>query len=389
MKITGIMLALLLVASSAVKVSGAVTSGGQILTLAAGPRNIGMGESGTADNSGSPWSIFWNPASLVNVITDEAGFTYSSWMDGMSYQNMVYARPLIVESRESALERFPGRNGTISESRSQSGWKKYERIGTVGLGVTYFSTVMDGYNNRGELTGDVAASDLGLTLSFARKIMFLSSGLNVKVLNETLDGISATGVAADLGFLYPVRPNLVFGLAFQNLGTGLTFVSETTPLPMTIRFGVSGKMNVMHNRLTVTSELMKPSEGESKVSAGIEYQLGKVFALRAGYRSGEDLGSGLKAGFGLNMDAFTIDYAYAGLGVFGDAHRLSMSFRFGRFKGYDVSEEALKRGMDHYEAGNWESALIEFTEALELNPMNEEAFKMIKKINFESEKKRK
>ncbi|MBK8652234.1 MAG: hypothetical protein IPN23_11085 [Elusimicrobia bacterium] len=66
------------------------------------------------------------------------------------------------------------------------------------------------------------------------------------------------------------------------------------------------------------------------VGAGAEYWLKVLWALRAGYRTTETAGAGLRAGMGFRLRQIQVDYAWSAGGDDLDAaHRLTLAYRFG------------------------------------------------------------
>jgi len=53
-----------------------------------------------------------------------------------------------------------------------------------------------------------------------------------------------------------------------------------------------------------------------------------MLALRAGYRTGQDIGSGMSAEVGLRIGKIDLDYAYVPYGDLGNTHRISLEIKF-------------------------------------------------------------
>ena len=69
-------------------------------------------------------------------------------------------------------------------------------------------------------------------------------------------------------------------------------------------------------------------------NAGIDfmsvYRDGTSFSFRGGYRTNAaDSSSGASLGLGIGASAYLIDYSYSMLGDLGQAHRLSLTLKFG------------------------------------------------------------
>ena len=65
------------------------------------------------------------------------------------------------------------------------------------------------------------------------------------------------------------------------------------------------------------------------VAVGAEYWVAEIMALRLGYRNGSDVDgiSGLRAGLGIVLKGFGLDYGFAPYGRLGLTHRFSLSFK--------------------------------------------------------------
>jgi tetratricopeptide (TPR) repeat protein len=61
----------------------------------------------------------------------------------------------------------------------------------------------------------------------------------------------------------------------------------------------------------------------------VEYIAFNLLALRAGYRTNQDMGSGLRAGIGFVFSVVSIDYALSPFDELGNMHRLGISVKFG------------------------------------------------------------
>jgi hypothetical protein len=70
-----------------------------------------------------------------------------------------------------------------------------------------------------------------------------------------------------------------------------------------------------------------PTDNDMYACGGVEFGLSSAIALRAGYRSGRDIGSGLSAGLGFRLDRVGIDYAYVPYAELGDTHRFSLQIQ--------------------------------------------------------------
>ncbi len=201
----------------------------------------------------------------------------------------------------------------------------------------------------GTRTGDTfGASDAVVTLSYARPYgERVRLGASAHAVFSSLDDASAQALAADLGATYLV-PERGFALsaALRNLGvvTG-SFGAEDDVLPVDLRVSVSKQLAYVPLLITVAGYDLTSFENENgsalsevarHLSVGGELQLGRPFALRAGYnhRLHEDLKTdtridlaGLGLGFGLSLRRFGFDYAYNAWSSFGGLHHVTLRTR--------------------------------------------------------------
>jgi tetratricopeptide (TPR) repeat protein len=220
-----------------------------------------------------------------------------------------------------------------------------ETRGTFGGALNYFGYgKIEGYDASGSPTGDVAASDLMLDVAWGKRwnaflgsdlFKDLSTGVSLKVLRKTLADKSALGEAADIGFSYPVRSGSFAGMrlagAVQNLGPGIKFDGEASPLPQTMRLGAAYPL--WGRALTLAADAVVSGNDPAYFLGGLEYRILKMFAVRFGYKGSQTLDKKLTYGLGFENPRFRLDYAFVPFGDLGDTHRISLVFRFGRVAG--------------------------------------------------------
>jgi hypothetical protein len=210
----------------------------------------------------------------------------------------------------------------------------------------------------------------------------------VEVISEKVAGVSASGFAADFGVM--VRPwgagaarnpwfrRSSLGAAVRNLGQGLKFDSETAALPTEYVLGLGYSQPFSGDLLTTGVDLHQVTGEKTSVSFGAEYWLKGLLALRVGYRSTDNTGAGLRAGAGFRLGKVTLDYAWSGLGEnLGAAHRLTLGFRFGEPTpapglSADVYGDFVERGKRHMDLKLYDRAILDFNEALKINPASAE-----------------
>ncbi len=311
------------------------TSAAQFLKIGVGSRAVGMGEAFVA-TANDVSAIYWNPAGLANLKSNEAIFFHSDWLAGINYDFAAFSVPL------GAWGSFGGffSGLTVPDDKVRT---VHDPEGT------------------GELFG---ASDIALGISYAKNVTDrFSFGLNGKFIKESIWNMSATSVAMDVGILYRSQlKDLRIGMMMSNFGTemqmsgrnALLFVDidptingnndqirahldmEKWDIPLQFRVGLAFdpiKTSVM--RLTVGADAVHPSDNNEYLNGGIEYAFKEMLFLRGGYRGlgidqlegGLTLGGGFQYDFG-GTAKIRLNYAYVDYGRLDSVNRYSISVAF-------------------------------------------------------------
>lgn len=204
------------------------------------------------------------------------------------------------------------------------------------------------------------------------------AGALVRIINERIDNLGASGVAIDAGLQYVTGPkdNIRFGIAIRNVGTpmkysgdGLSFrgqapgkdfqqslnqKTESFELPSLLNIGASYDLYVDNikneeeveskHRLTIALNFTSNSFGKDYFGGGIEYSFMEYFMIRGGYRYEDGItsdetrtnahlgfGGGLSIEVPVNFKKKTgpkigIDYAYAASSPFSGTHTIGARF---------------------------------------------------------------
>jgi long-subunit fatty acid transport protein len=277
------------------------TSGAQFLKQGAGARAAGMGDafSSVADDV---TAAYWNPAGLSQMEQPEISVMQNTGLVDSQYQYAAGAMP------------WGGNTLALSLYRMDYG-------------------TFDRYTAADTKSGSFNAGDLAGSLSLATKINeHYSAGVSAKYIQESIDDAKATTFAADFGVLAKYGDTHVSAV-LQHFGPSMQMVKDKTPLPMTVRLGVSQRL---FNRLNTALELSKPNDNNMTIHAGLEYALVTFVTMRAGTNltPGNSLDvSGLKgftAGLGTQFNGFSLDYAFVPFGDLGNTHRVSLSYKFAK-----------------------------------------------------------
>lgn len=345
--ITGILFILL--ASS---VSFAQTSGANFLLEDSNTKSFSMGSAFTAysDNQNS---LNINPAGLGFMVTPCISADYKkNLVDGFN-SSIFFAIPM-------------------------------KNSGVFGCGFTLFDlgsieiNYLDGTSETVKAMQSWTAN-IGYSVGLCDDF---SLGLNLKYIKSTLaDRYTGTAFAADFGLLYrTVNSAFSYGLAFQNVGTKLTYVSEGDVLPFTIRTGFAVKVrDASTDSWLITADAVY-YDSKLRYNAGVECNLFKMVAIRAGYKLGYAPDT-LSFGAGFNISQINIDYAYSMLGGMDNVQMFTVSYAFGGQSDYDIAKGYYDRGMK-------ERALLLFKDIKKDTTNYDTASKYVADIEKEKEVRR-
>lgn len=290
------------------------------LKFTAGPRGSAMGEAYTSVTEDS-YSSYWNPAGLANMETAEISAAQTDSFEGVTHQYLSAAYPLAYGS-------------------------------CLSLNITRLSVdPFQGYDAEGTKMGEVEASDLAAGLAYGKAVFkdeierpVFNIGANLKMIRENLGRASADTFALDLGSVYYLRPanywlkeipgqEWRFAFALKNLGPGLSFDRGTSPLPLSYTLGISWLSHPRgRSRLILSLDQTFSNDEKYYAAVGAEYDAFQLLAFRLGYRSGQDSGSGVRAGVGFRLSFVNVDYSLSPFGDLGTMNKFGISMRFGEPK---------------------------------------------------------
>ena len=194
-----------------------------------------------------------------------------------------------------------------------------------------------------EVVYDATFITAGLT--FARQLTDrIAAGATVKVVNESIDDVSASAVAFDAGMTYVVgESGLRLGVALKNIGNELQYTgtgldrpvklpgqqgnasnntlqieSDGVELPSLLNFGVSYTRDVGAGAaVTVLGNFRSNSFDQDQYAGGLELGFQDLVYVRGGYQMVQDMDqtffTGASFGAGLNLSLggsrLTVDYA--------------------------------------------------------------------------------
>ncbi|MBG7611737.1 type IX secretion system protein PorQ [Polaribacter sp. BAL334] len=293
----------------------------QFLNLATSARQVALGgEVLTLMNDVN--QPVWNPSVINQEMDNQLSANYSSYLGGIHIGSLSYARLI--------SRRFGTIHGSIS----------YLNYGTL-----------IGADEQGNETGNFSASDLAISVGYARNLPWtnLFFGANVKLINSSISNFTSYGVAVDVGILYysPYKP-YSFTLVVRNAGTQVkSFTNEIEQLPLKVALGASYQLEHVPLKWYLTVDNLQqwdisvpnPSEQTTDLEGNVtnenigflsnamrHFVIGaelfpeSAINLRLGYnfRRAAELKlqnvrtfGGISFGFGLRMNTFTFNYAYS------------------------------------------------------------------------------
>ncbi len=207
-------------------------------------------------------------------------------------------------------------------------------IGTFGLSLTglYTDEMKVRTPLQPEGTGETFYSyNLRASASYSRWLTDrVTFGGTVSYINLDLyQDFSENAFAADIAAAYRGDfRDFRFAMMIGNLGSDVTFVNESYPLPVHFTFGMSlNAVESAYHVIKFTGSAQKPNDGQPVGQVGAEYAFQDLLFLRGGYRINYDaatysFGAGLR--FGVSDYGFRFDYAYSSFGSLGVANRFGL-----------------------------------------------------------------
>jgi len=274
----------------------------------AGARALALGGAYVALAEG-PTALVWNPAGIGAGTRKELTFFYTSpFIEGNRYSFAGYVHPFL-------------------------------DFGTVGMGILRYG--MDGiekYDAGGAALGTFSNAQSEWIFSYALpEIGPVTIGASLKAETHSIDGVSATGVGADFGFLVrsndPVRSlfgrrNFTLGFAVRNaIEPALNLGGGEDRLPTLLRTGVGWRFPLSPASGDEVNILLGFDHGArsgGRWHFGTEYRLAGGISARIGAGNGE-----WSTGLGFALRGGTLDYSFGSMEL-GSAHRLGLTFGFGR-----------------------------------------------------------
>ncbi|MGM0441516.1 MAG: PorV/PorQ family protein [Elusimicrobiota bacterium] len=336
-------------------------SGAEFLKFETGARPMGMGGAfaGLSDDINALW---WNPAGLGTLEFKEFTLMHNEAGEDISHEFSSFIYPL-------------------------------RRIrGSLGGSINYFSVDdIQGYDAGGVQTEKLKNNNLGVNLAYGSHFFEpLYLGLKFGYLRENIDTYTDSTFAVNAGLLWDAPADgLKLGINFMNMGGGLKFIEESSPLPFNIKAGLAYRRNIYGLPVIVTADGNFPEYSTPYYNFGTEMQFFDLLDLRAGYKTDDDLASGLRLGGGIKNNNISVDYAWVPRGDLDNSHRISVSLKWGtKFEETKIESSIRKKfekGKKYYNSGRLIEAYQIFSNILRVAPRHQEAGEYITEIELKVE----
>ncbi|MCK5582603.1 MAG: PorV/PorQ family protein [Elusimicrobiales bacterium] len=271
-------------------------------------------------------AVFNNIAGMSFVRDKELLLSHNQWIEGISGETLAYVYPL-----NSKFSLGAGANILLSGSM-----KKYDLSGTE--------------------TGEFNYSEGAFVAAISGKIIPQGSiGLGLKSIYQKSGNKNAGAYALDIGVTRGFYEEFRAGLTVENIGAKIKLEDESFSIPLGFKLGIA---YIPLDHGFITTQIKKYSDEDMSFALGSEYNF-KVNTDEAGFLraiysfDAENIASGINLGLGLKAKNFFIDYAFAPMGDFGSAHRLSLRIVF---KQKDEASDERNRGRgndDSYDFFGW------------------------------------
>lgn len=282
------------------------------------------------------YAINYNPAGLAQLYLPQASAMYYSGFDDSRLNYFAFAMPLPVQGVAGYDK--PGIG--ISALFTNSGDFVYRPIqpdGTVpaiSMNAETTKVLTASYAEK------VYAGETDLEGYKANIEQYL--GFSAKYVNSRLlDTYSASALALDAGWLVrDLNSGVSFGVSVANLGSGLKYYRQNTPLPSILRVGAAFQPpTVMSQSLLFTVDGdMYLQEKLKSLRAGLEYRFQDIFALRLGYK-GLDDNKGMAFGMGINYQNFSLDFGMLVSGQVFNTSQVAFSYQFAGWRTAEVRKK--------------------------------------------------
>jgi hypothetical protein len=218
------------------------------------------------------------------------------------------------------------------------------RSGVLAAGLIYASQASQSQlSAQGDETGRFTPYDVAAGAWYAHRFRRAGLAGGLKLIRSKLADRSGSTAAVDVGARVPHVADigeapLDLGASLSNLGPPIKLGSTADPLPAVGRVGGLWRASPTFD---AALDIVFPVDQDPYASLGVEKRLvvpggdkAKPWsaAVRGGYEQSRTRGvdgfTGFSAGFGLDLAAARMDYAWLPTGDLGSSHRVTLAFRF-------------------------------------------------------------
>lgn len=273
------------------------------LMAGVGARAAALGHTGVATGDGAEL-LFWNPARLATLDRgDFRAFHSKLYLDGAAMQAGYLAWP------------------TLDAGAFGLG---FARLGVDGI---------ERRDDRNALLGDFGSGESHLSLGYARPSGPLLLGAAARLVQQDVDGASATGFGLDLSAALerPIgdsgRHRWMAGANLQNIvEPSLRLDQEEVPDPRVLRLGLGYAGSSASGQLhwLTAADLQLPREADARAGAGLELGYQRLLFLRGGVD-----GTRPTFGFGVAWSGVRVDYAMLSGDELDRNDRFTLALQFG------------------------------------------------------------
>lgn len=308
------------------------------LELGIGARALAMGSAqvGLADDASG---FYWNPSGIAFLRGMQVSSMYARLFGSLENQHYIsVAIPIFGGATVSAswirlsVEDIPR---YAFDGETSTAWQRikgdafpldYEPEGYFG---SYDDAYIITFAKYKRIKWDLGWQYFELPVDFGY-------GMNFKVLRQSIDDRTGSGIGIDVGLITRLNLSDVFEDAYYgNLAVGLNVqdISETKiswdtdsrhkdKVQRNFKYGFSYSqpLTFMKSQFTVAYDINSRYDGTAHL--GAEFLYNSLLAVRLGSNEGS-----FTTGAGIYYWKFRVDYAYQGHDL-GNSHRVSMSFGF-------------------------------------------------------------
>ena len=302
-------------------------------------RSAGLHSMNTSNVSGTD-ALYLNVAGLARINKTQINLGHTRYLDGAD-----------ISLNALGLGQKVGKNGVFG-------------VSLVAFDLGEFDLTTEDSPGGSGATFSPTFFNLGVSYShlFANKV---SVGVTAKFVSESISNAAANAIALDAGVQYVTGAddNFKFGISLRNVGGRMQYqgegLSKQRPNPGTFdylltyyersaSYELPSQLNIgasydflmgSGSRLTVLGNFTSNAFSRDQFGGGVEFELNKFFALRAGYKGEFDeneveatLDNGFSAGMsvafplrrGSSVPQVAIDYSYRNTNIFNGIHNIGL-----------------------------------------------------------------